>query len=75
MQTTYPKKCRAEKTLSKGRMSFLTKLVFLAAGLLDKFKPIYDCSPVREYVASVNEGKTSFPALEMEEDKFMMLKE
>ena len=59
----------------KAGCPFCTKLVVFisAAGLLEKFKPIYDCPPVREYVSSVNEGKISFPALEMEEDKVVML--
>ena len=59
----------------KAGCPFCTKLVVFisASGLLEKFKPIYDCPPVREYVSSVNEGKISFPALEMEEDKVVML--
>ena len=54
---------------------FCTKLVvFIAdAGLQSKVKPIYDCLPVREYVAKVNGGKCSFPALELEEGKVVML--
>ncbi len=59
----------------KAGCPFCTKLVVFisASGLLDKFKPIYDCPPVREYVALVNDGKTSFPALEIEENKIVML--
>ena len=59
----------------KAGCPFCTKLVvFLAAaGLMDKVKPIYDCPPVREYVASVNDGKCSFPALELEDNKVVML--
>lgn len=59
----------------KSGCPFCTKLVVFisAAGLLDKFKPIYDCPPVREYVGFVNDGKISFPALETEEDKVVML--
>jgi glutaredoxin len=59
----------------KAGCPFCTKLVvFLAAaGIQDKVKPIYDCPPVREYVAAVNSGKCSFPAMEIEEGKVVML--
>ena len=59
----------------KAGCPFCTKLVvFLAAaGLLDKVKPIYDCPPVREYISAVNNGKCSFPAIELEENKVVML--
>ena len=59
----------------KAGCPFCTKLaVFIsAAGLQDKFKPIYDCPPVREYVASVNNGKCTFPAMELEPEKSVML--
>ena len=40
---------------------------------MNKVKPIYDCPPVRKYVASVNDGKCSFPALELESNKTVML--
>ena len=59
----------------KAGCPFCTKLVvFLAAaGLQNKVKPIYDCPPVRDYVAALNDGTCSFPALELEEDKVVML--
>ena len=59
----------------KAGCPFCTKLaVFIsAAGLQDKFKPIYDCPPVREYVSSVNNGRCTFPAMELEADKSVML--
>ena len=59
----------------KAGCPFCTKLVvFLsAAGLQEKVKPIYDCPPVRDYVASVNNGKCTFPAMEIEAEKTVML--
>ena len=59
----------------KAGCPFCTKLVAFisAAGLQDKFKPIYDCPPVRNYVASVNNGKCSFPAMELEPEKSVLL--
>ena len=59
----------------KAGCPFCTKLaVFIsAAGLQNKFKPIYDCPPVRNYVASVNNGKCSFPAMELEPEKSVLL--
>ena len=58
----------------KAGCPFCTKLVVFitAAGLQDKFKPIYDCPPVREYVAAVNDGKCSFPSMELEPEKVVM---
>ena len=59
----------------KAGCPFCTKLVVFitAAGLQDKFKPIYDCPPVREYVAAVNDGKCTFPCMELEPEKVVML--
>ena len=59
----------------KAGCPFCTKVVvFLAAaGLQSKVKPIYDCPPVREYVSQLNEGKCTFPAIEIEEGKVIML--
>ena len=59
----------------KAGCPFCTKVVvFLAAaGIQDKVKPIYDCPPVREYVSQLNQGKCSFPAVELEEGKVIML--
>ena len=59
----------------KAGCPFCTKVVvFLgAAGLQDKVKPIYDCPPVREYVAACNDDKCSFPALEIVEGENVML--
>ena len=59
----------------KAGCPFCTKLVVFitAAGLQNKFKPIYDCPPVRDYVSAVNDGRCSFPALEMEPNKVVML--
>ena len=42
-------------------------------GIQDKIKPIFDCPPVRTYVQAVNDGKCSFPALEIEDGKSVML--
>ena len=59
----------------KAGCPFCTQLaVFLAsAGIQSKVKPIFDCPPVRTYVASVNDGKCTFPALEIEEGSIVML--
>ena len=59
----------------KAGCPFCTKLVvFIAsAGLKNKFKPIYDCPSVREYVSAVNNGKCTFPAMELEAEKVVML--
>lgn len=59
----------------KAGCPFCTKLaVFIAsAGIQDKIKPIFDCPPVRDYVARVNNGACTFPALEIEEGLNVML--
>ena len=71
-----PKPLEGQRRLFlKAGCPFCTKLVVFitAAGLQDKFKPIYDCPPVREYVAAVNDGKCTFPAMELEPEKVVML--
>ena len=71
-----PKTTEGQRRLFlKAGCPFCTKLaVFVsAAGLQDKFKPIYDCPPVREYIASVNNGRCTFPAMEIDPDKSVML--
>uniref|UniRef100_A0A7S2SDJ4 Glutaredoxin domain-containing protein n=1 Tax=Rhizochromulina marina TaxID=1034831 RepID=A0A7S2SDJ4_9STRA len=47
---------------------FCTKLAFFLAeaGLLSKVTMIYDHPVVREYVKATNEGKCTFPSLEVE---------
>ena len=59
----------------KAGCPFCTKLVVFitAAGLQHKFKPIYDCPPVREYVAAVNDGRCTFPCMELEPESVVML--
>eukprot|EP00616_Rhizochromulina_sp_CCMP1243_P019596 CAMPEP_0118970586 /NCGR_PEP_ID=MMETSP1173-20130426/7450_1 /TAXON_ID=1034831 /ORGANISM="Rhizochromulina marina cf, Strain CCMP1243" /LENGTH=126 /DNA_ID=CAMNT_0006919963 /DNA_START=21 /DNA_END=401 /DNA_ORIENTATION=- len=47
--------------------------IFLAeAKLLDKVTPIYDYPVVREYIGAINDGKVSFPALELEPGVIML---
>ena len=73
---TLPKPAQGQRRLFlKAGCPFCTKLVvFLsAAGIQDKVKPILDCPPVRTYIADVNDGKCSFPALELEEGTTVML--
>ena len=59
----------------KAGCPFCTQLaVFIAsAGIQDKVKPIFDCPPVREYVSRVNDGRCTFPAIEIEEGHNVML--
>ena len=59
----------------KAGCPFCTKVVVFiaAAGIQDKIKPIFDCPPVRTYVQAVNDGKCSFPALEIEDGTSVML--
>ena len=54
---------------------FCTKLtVFIsAASLENKFKPIFDCPPVRKYINTVNNNKCTFPCIEIEDGKKVML--
>ena len=51
----------------KSGCPFCTKLVvFLAAaGIHHRVKPILDCPPVRDYVKATNDGRCTFPALEL----------
>ena len=70
-----PDKPGQRRLFLKGGCPFCTRLVvFIAdAGLKDKVKPIYDCPAVREYIKEVNDGRCSFPAMEISPGTTVML--